>query len=178
MGKSELQEPQPRILKCCIAILSVFSLAISGSFCILYWLLWVKAVQFNEGNESYDHCATKIPELIDTQWTIVFAYNALLYLGLSIMSIFLLVGAWLWPCRVCGFCGHCCGVIFHILGITLAGVMRYNKAGTQCATTTAFKADGDLLASLFISQCCLLLFYNCCTQFSSHCGQLVNNMMS
>ena len=170
--------------KICIICLTIFAMAISCAFCGLYWQLWTKAV---DADPQYDLCvglasaSTGGPgEEIETNWTFVYALNCFLYLSLSVISIALLLGAWLWPLRVVGCLGHCIGLIAHIAAIVVTGVMRYGDEGGACSERDVayntdgdtFKEDSDQVNKLFIAQCSLFFFYNCCVQFSTICGNI------
>ena len=137
----------------------------------MYWTLWSRASKFSDAIRSdvrwvgdvdpYDRCATldNRPDTLDTNWTFVFTFNAYLYLGLTVLSIFILFGAWVWPMRVFGFIGHCLGSLAHIAGIVLVGYYRYTDAGSLCAQKDqahnqdgdTFEKDADLMQDLFIS---------------------------
>ena len=113
-------------------VLTIFAIAIEGTFYGLYYLLWEAATEAT----NYDQClGSKIDSIEDnteelsTEWTFVYALNTFLYLGLSVFTIALLIGAWVWPLRVCGFIGHCCGSLVHIGAIVTTGVMLYRTDG-------------------------------------------------
>ena len=82
--------------------------------------------------------------MLSTNWTIVYAFNAFLYLGLSVFSIALLFGAWLWPLRVVGCIGHSCGCLAHTVAIVMTGLFLYNDVGEECASREIpYNTDGD-----------------------------------
>ena len=77
------------VLTCC----SVFPLTIAGCFCGFYWDMMSKAQKYNEeirlptGVEkdettAYDICGVAIEndEVLNSKWTVLLAFNAILYL--------------------------------------------------------------------------------------------------
>ena len=87
--------------------------------------------------KPYDACLSLDSEGKVTQnevmWTFVYAFNAFMYIGLSVMSVLLCCGAWFWQARVCGFLGHCLGCLVHLGAVILATVARFNDAGEACS---------------------------------------------
>ena len=74
-----------------VALLIMLSLVISVTFCGFYWMLWSRAEDFTMSlKRPYDNC---LDEDMNTDWTFIYAYNAILYLLLSILSLCLLISA-------------------------------------------------------------------------------------
>ena len=179
---------EPLSTKICIICLTVLSMAISCAFCGMYWRLWANATGLEP---SYDRCLGSLTtreesaaeQELDTDWTMIYALNCFLYLSLSLFSVALLLGAWLWPLRAVGCIGHCFGLVVHIVAIVLTGVMLYSADGSACADRDipysgddddggTFSQDAELVEKLFIAQCSLFFFYNCCVHFSTICGNI------
>ena len=79
---------------------------------------------------AYDRCLTLDS---DTKWSLIYVYNASLYLALSILSIIALLGAWKFALRLVGCLGHCFGMFAHIAGLIMTGIFRYSEQGKACS---------------------------------------------
>ena len=132
-------EQEPLVLKICIVFLTVLALTISAPFCGIYWSMYKRSVEMDDHAKArgwrddvgaYDRCLTLDS---DTKWSLIYAYNAFLYLALSILSIITLFGAWKFALRLCGCLGHCFGMFAHLAGIIMTGIFRYNEEGKACA---------------------------------------------
>ena len=126
------------MMACC----TLSSSLISVPFCIFYLYLWQQAIDFNDqesdwkgDGEPYDRCtikdSTEAP--LNTNWTLVFAYNSFLYMGLSLMSLLIWLGIWSWPLRIFGTVSGFIAGIAHLGGVILTGIMRYSSDGKACA---------------------------------------------
>ena len=49
-------------------------------------------------------------DVTDTQWSVILAFNSILYMALSIATALLVIGAWYWPFLVAGTLGHFLGL--------------------------------------------------------------------
>ena len=162
-------------------ICGTFAIAMSGTYCGIYWSMWTWAQKYNtqavtmySGEiPAYDTCGaaagpilyeemangmnmngmldpkslgglvgsllgsvtgqTNLVQYIDTKWSIVLSFNALLYLILSISTVFLVVGTFWWPLICCGALGHCLGGCAMFACIVVTGVFRYTTEGKLCA---------------------------------------------
>ena len=109
---------------------------------------------------------------IDTKWSVLLAFNSYLYLLHCIMTVLVLLGAtgFLWPCCLVGGCGHFFGGCAAFACIIVTGVFRFSTEGERCAESsgfldtdgTTFSDLGDAIKSLFIAQCVLMIFVQCC----------------
>ena len=99
----------------------------------------------------------------------ILAYASILYLLLGIFTLCLGLSYWVNIFACCAVCGHCWGQCAHFALIIVTGVFRYSDSGKNCAEIpwgidedTTFEDHGDKIQALFISQCVLWCFYNCC----------------
>ena len=112
------------------------------------------------------------PEFIDTKWSVLLAFNSYFFMLHCIMTFLILLGVTgiLWPCCILGGCGHCFGGCAHLACIIVTGVFRFSDEGERCAESKGiFTTDGDTfedlgsaIKSLFIAQCVLMIFVQCC----------------
>ena len=139
---------------CCMA----FPLAISICFCVFYWGLWDQSKEYDDGLwSSYcpvdefavSRCAAEMPEqgwfdtcggirdspedYINTQWSVVFQLNAIVFLVHTILTGLLLVGTIFPPFIVCGGCGHCYSGCAYLATIIVTAVFRFRAEGEDCA---------------------------------------------
>ena len=134
------------------------------------------------GSESaYDTCGTLNlleGQSVNTKWSVLLAFNSLLYLILSCLTFCVCLSTILWPLCVFGF-GHICGGCGVLACLIVTGVFRYSKDGEACANSDLpVTADGVTFAdhattiqNLFIAQCVLIIFYNCCVGVLMSAGQ-------
>merc|ERR1712060_312633 len=140
MGTLRMQDAEKMQSGMRIAIMCTgcFCLIISGCYAGFYWAMWDEAKEWNEVSDAssglvcdYDSCGGLLTDDKSTNWETLLAFNACLYLTLSICTFLSMVGAFFAPLICCGCVGQCCGGI-------------------------------AALVCLFIAQCVLLCFYNCC----------------
>ena len=143
----------------------------------MYWTMWIEATDYssfaedNLGYESdipaYDRCGTYHEHdlAIDTQWSKTLIMNSILYLCLSIFTLFLLFGFYFLPLLSCGCMFHCCGSFAQLICIVFTGVNSYSRASERCSENVDWelKDHAAKIQDLFIAQATLYLFYNCCT---------------
>ena len=172
-----------RMALCCC---SVFPLTIACCFCGFYWDMMVKAQEYNEevalpaGVEKddttpYDICGVEVEndEVLNSKWTVLLAFNAILYLVLGSSICLLLCGTFLFPFWICGCCGITFGGCAHLAALIVTGVFRFNSEGESCAKSTAivqpsdetFEVHGERIKALFISQCVLYICFGSCAGF-------------
>ena len=124
--------------------------AISLCFCIFYWIMWDKAIEYNdvvpelygnngEGVLGFDRCGAsgttddfRLHEY-NTHWTSLLELNAIVYLILTIFSALVCIGTCFPPITVCAGIGHTCGCLLQFATIIFTAVMRYNTWGKHCA---------------------------------------------
>ena len=70
---------------------------------------------------------------LETNWTLIYSFNSFLYFALSVISLSVWIGTWLWPVRVIGICAHSLGAVAHFFAIVMTGVLRFNEEGKECA---------------------------------------------
>ena len=143
--------------------------------------MWAKEQAFNKDAKTlgytgsvnyYDTCGLGTEDgAPNTQWSILIIFNSVLYLCHSVFTLCFCVGVFLWPLICCGAIGHSLGALAQIASIVITGLFRYRSEGAACAETmvvidiedgTTFEDHGKLIQDLFISQCVIFLFYNCC----------------
>ena len=102
-------------IKICILLLAVFPLAISATYCALFWKMWTEALElkdsmaattwdFKDSDVSYyDSCGGSD---FDTKWSVILAFNSILYLCATIFTCCFCVGIFAWPCSACACIGH------------------------------------------------------------------------
>ena len=146
-----------------------FCLIISGCYAGFYWAMWDEAKEWNEVSDAssglvgdYDSCGGLLTDDKSTNWETLLAFNACLYLTLSICTFLSMVGAFFAPLICCGCVGQCCGGIAALVCLIMTGVWRFSSEGEACAEVEGFKDHADEIKALFIAQCVLLCFYNCC----------------
>ena len=172
----------PKSVMACLFGFGLIPLIISAVFCGVYWDMWADAQENNDdfpdlpdGRLAFDTCGGTAD--LDTKWTTLLAFNSILYLILSILTLLIMLGYFLAPLMYVGGIAHSCGCCAHLAAIICTGVWRYSDDGKKCAdiTEAAVKACdnvdcgddepkdfGARIAGLFISQCVLFCFYNCC----------------
>merc|ERR1712051_73443 len=113
-------------------------------------------------------------EVPDTKWSVGIVINFINYLLHIIFNICLALTILWAPLGCCGFFGHCCAGILHLVAIILAGVFRYSDDGEKCAENATslkptfdwtFEDHGKTLEGAFISQAVFYCFYSCCVGF-------------
>ena len=116
---------------------------------------------------AYDRCDTYFTHdlAIDTQWSKILIMNSILYLCLSVFTLFMVLGYCFLPLLCSGCMCHCLGGIAQLICIIFTGVNRYSRASERCLENQEWelKDHGDKIGDLFIAQAVLYLFYNCCT---------------
>ena len=154
---------------CC----AVMCLAISGTYTGLYWDMWSEAQDYDDlaatvgytgSVPAYDLCGNMDADTIDgTQWSVILAFNSILYLCLSISTLCLFLGSFFPPLLCCGICGHCFGGCGALAALIVTGVFRFQTAGADCAENSVglLKDHGEKIESMFIAQCVLYCFYGC-----------------
>ena len=125
-------------------ITGCLSLAISATLCAFYWSMWVEAQDYNEHAESelgydsdipaYDRCGTYHTHdlAIDTQWSKILTMNSILYLCLSIFTVFMILGLYYLPLLCSGCSCHCLGSLAQLICIIFTGVNSYSRATKLC----------------------------------------------
>ena len=173
------------VVGCC----TVMALAISGSWCGLYWSMWSEAQDYNDDAEkigykgdtpAYDMCGlmgAADPEY-DTKWTVLLAFNSILFLSLSICTLLLFLGSFFPPLLCCGCCGHTFGGCAMLACVIVTGVFRFQSEGEKCADKGGelFEDHGKKIMDLFISQCVLYFFYSCCIGFNLQLSIMAGGM--
>ena len=110
------------------------------------------------------------PQHLDTKWSLVFKFNAIIYMVLTALVV----------CSCAGLvysnimqatlsCLQLAGLA-HIAGVILSGVYRFNSSGIICAgnvekydeAKNTFEGDGLMLRKLFIAQACILIPFCMC----------------
>ena len=174
-GMKELAEQKNKAIAC-VCCCGVMTLAMSATWCGLYWSMWTEAGEFNDDaakvgykNDSidaYDTCGDFAGET-NTQWSVILAFNAILYLVLSICTVLLIIGSVFPPLLCCGCLGHTFGGCGMLACVIVTGVFRYQSEGKNCADNGVdlFKDHGKMIQDLFISQCVLYCVYGCFVGF-------------
>ena len=122
-----------KLYSCCLATIP---LVICATFCGLYWKMWAEANDYNDAakalgsiasDNAYDACGLLDTDTFNTKWTVILQFNSILYLLFTIQTIFLCIGAFFWPCCVCGGLMACFSGCAHIAAIIVTGVFRYQS---------------------------------------------------
>ena len=94
----------------------------------------------------YDTCGGMMEsdvDFINTQWSVIFQLNAVVFLVHTILTGLLLIGTVFPPFIICGGCGHCYSSCAYFAAIIVTGVFRYRSEGELCAKSDSFtNADG------------------------------------
>ena len=155
-----------------VVVSALCVILISFIYCALYWTLLSRAIEFNDRIkallpssadtvEPYDRCLTKEGDIdsLDTQWTLAYTYNTVLYFSLSVLSCLLIFGSCSKSIRCAALVGHCLGCFAHLAGIILTGVVRFSEAGKACAEKQdfynsrddSFEEDADQMQAIFVT---------------------------
>ena len=105
----------------------------------------------------------------DTKWTVIFTFNTIIYACMITFALCQIIGTFFWPFCLLAACGHCALSSAHFAAVVVTGVFRYQDEGEKCAKNGTdlgdfdwtFEDHGDTIQSLFISQCVLLILFNC-----------------
>ena len=171
---------------CCCAVVP---LTIAATFCGVYWTMWTQAQDFDRAGDAmgmsnyYDSCGSlgslgRVESLesqggstveMNTKWSVVLAFNSILYLLLTITTLSIVLGSCFMPALVFAACGICCGGMAELAAIIVTAVMRYSRDGEKCAKYTlavasngdTFEDHGNKIQALFISQCVLTFVLQC-----------------
>ena len=87
-------------------------------------------------------------EATDTKWSLVLAFNSILYLSQAFFTLCML-GVLLWaPLGFIGFWGHFFGGCAPLAAIVVTGVFRFSDQGRLCSDTSidvkvGYNSDGD-----------------------------------
>ena len=166
-------------IRCLAVSCGCCPLIYAAVICGVYWSWMSKANDFDDAVSNwqgdisaFDTCgglfdATTASDgsfsaqLIDTKWSVILAFNSYFFLLHAIMTFLVLLGATgiLWPCCICGTCGHCFAGCAHLACIVVTGVFRFSDEGERCADYegpldtdgTKFSELGDAIQSLFIA---------------------------
>ena len=139
--------------------------------CGIYWGWLSKSTNFDDNTPNwtidtspFDTCGglteastatdgSISTEFINTKWSVLLAFNSYLYLIHCILTFLVLLGTTgiLWPCCVCGGCGHCFSGCAHLALVIVTGVFRFSDEGERCASNkglldtdgTTFEDMGD-----------------------------------
>ena len=111
--------------------------------------------------KPYDRCLTREgdQDSLDTQWTLAYTYNTVLYFSLSVLSMLLIFGSCNKTIRCTALVGHCLGSFAHLAGIILTGVLRFSEAGKAGAVKKdsynsrddSFEEDADQMYAIFVT---------------------------
>ena len=174
---------------CCCAVVP---LTIAATFCGVYWTMWTQAQDFDRAGVAmgksnyYDSCGSlgslgnlgSLESLgsqagymleMNTKWSVVLAFNSILYLLLTITTLSIVLGSCFMPALAFAACGLCCGGMAELAAIIVTAVMRYSRDGERCAKYTmavatngdTFEDHGNKIQALFISQCVLTFVLQC-----------------
>ena len=127
----------------------------------------------------YDTCGGMVDKLdeagdityVDTQWSVIYQLNAIVFLVHTILTGLLCIGTIFPPFLICGGCGHCYSMCAYLASVIVTGVFRFREVGAGCADNRdvitnldgdTFHEMGNLIQDLFISQCALYFFYSVC----------------
>ena len=157
-----------KLASCCCLVLA---LSVSISFMCFYWSLYNTTVQYDAldtAPTNYDGCgldSTEVPAylvngMIETGWTQVFRFNAIMYtIIVSFVGVAMLCLA-VPACSGVTLCCAFCAVTPLFAAIILTGVRRFNSNGDLCASSTAisnsetletFMDNAATLKALFIA---------------------------
>ena len=142
-------------LKVCVSATYVMALVITIVYCGMYWKLWTEADDYSRKSRlnpayiqtsvsAYDRCGAPLELAVNTKWSVIYMFNAILYLCLSTFTVLLLVGAIKWQLLCSGCAGHCLGIVVQFVCIVCTGVWRYSDEGKSCAENNPdFKDHAD-----------------------------------
>ena len=172
--------------RCCVCSCSIVLIAMAATFLGLYAKMWSEAIEFGDKAANYDgsvpyydrcpgididsfNTFTNVNEAGDTKWTVIFTFNTIVYACMITFSICQIIGTYFWPMCLCAACGHCALASAHFAAVVVTGVFRYQDEGEKCTKNGTewvdfdwtFKDHGDRIQGLFISQCVLLILFNC-----------------
>ncbi len=158
----------------------------TATFCGLYWKMWAEANEYDDKkfeingvSVKYDSCGGFLKNSqnglngegypIDTQWSVILAFNSILNLILTVLVLLMCLGSVFAPIMCLTSCGTCFGNCAYFAAIVTTGVFRYSSDGKACAKSDMYVAEGvkfsehgDVIQGLFISQVVLYCGYYCC----------------
>ena len=171
-------------LRAVLCACSICPLTIAGCFAGFYWTMWDEAKLYNEGASStlvdfgdidpYDYCGYATDGGVETNWSLIFAFNSIMYLAFCGGILLLILGTFFAPFWCCGCCTIMFGGCAHLAALIITGVFRFEQSGELCAQQTAplcldgcntFQDHGETIKSLFIAQCVLYCLFGCCVGF-------------
>ena len=162
----------PKSVLMCAMGFGIIPLAVTAVYCGLYWEMWA-----DSQDEKYDREINGVPVFDtcgivdgDTQWTTLLAFNSILYLIMSILTILIMLSYFVPVLALIGGCCHSLACCAHLACIIVTGVFRYSDDGKKCAELTELGAKvnddqidfGARIQGLFISQCVIFCLYQCC----------------
>ena len=166
------------LFKCASSCCIMAIMAISASFMAKYWQLYNVALDYNEAavdGLTYDQCGIDWSEEVDVYgrpralyesgWTLVFKFQAILYMTLLCMSGLSLLALCIPGISCCLMCGMGCSYCPTIAAIILTGVRllndnhlcRRSTAVSDADTGATFADNGETMRALWIAQCVLFL---------------------
>ncbi len=181
----EEKDAEQKIMRFAQAVMfacSFLPFVMTTTFCALYWKMWSEAIEYDDNKfelngvqMTYDSCGGVMRNnltgegFVDTQWSVILAFNSILNLCLTIFVLCTCVGSVFAPLLCLTTCGHCFGNCAYFAAIITTGVIRYSTDGKMCQRSDNYVAEGVLFSShantiqgLFISQVVLFCGYYCC----------------
>ena len=169
------------------AIFLGLGLIIASTFAQFYSRLYFRAAAFNEAQAlavvdpaaqvlTYDNCNSGSDTVAvsyenDTNWTIMYRFNMVVYSlfsGMLFCSFGGLVYSKLLQATLS--CLQITGLV-HLVALLLIAVLRFNSNGLACASNASeydddgnsFESDSMTTKALFIAQCSLFIPFCACT---------------
>ena len=145
------------------AICAICPLAIAGVFTGVYWRMYQVSMELQETHQLdcqqdrgeskieeecpqsfYDSCGFLLrekddsdteadPEYVNTKWTLILAFNSILYLCHVVFTLLMCLTALVWQLGAIGIICHNIGCLVQVFAIVQSFVYRFHKDGRQCA---------------------------------------------
>jgi len=80
----------------------------------------------------YDLCGFDGSADYTTNWTVILAFNSIVFAVLAVCSVLMCLTCLVWPIGYVGAFGNCLGCCAYLAAIIVTGVFRYSTEGKQC----------------------------------------------
>ena len=116
-------------------------IALSATYCGLYWSMWNEASEYSLKMElagyrgdipAYDTCGDTEGKT-NTKWSVIFAFNSILYLLMTISTVLMLLSYIEPKLWVLASCGPVCGPFAMLACLATTASLRFHIDSKECA---------------------------------------------
>ena len=120
-------------------------LALSATYCGLYWAMWNEASEYSLKMEltgykgeipAYDTCGDTEGKT-NTRWSVIFAFNAILYLLMTISAVLMFLSVFEPKLWILASCGPVCGPFAMLACLATTASLRFHIDSKECASDGA-----------------------------------------